>query len=274
MDRVEIIAVGNEILTGDVLDSNSNWLARAVTLLGGEVARCVAVRDLGDEIVREVRAAMANRARVVITTGGLGPTFDDRTLEAVAKALHRPLVLHAEALEWVIQKYEEFKKRGYIDSDDITPSREKMAHLPDGSTPLPNPVGAAPGVMVEPRGVTLFCLPGVPAEMKAIFEEEVEERLKSIFGDKVFVERNVTTDVGDESKLVPLVDAVMKEVNGVYLKSKPTHFGKGVRIGVRITTSGEDEEELKAKVEKAIAELERQLKKTGYSIVDPRHIPP
>lgn len=268
MNRVEILAVGNEILTGRVLDTNSNWLARAITAMGGEVARFTVVRDTVDEIVREVKNAMANTSRVIITTGGLGPTFDDRTLEAVAQALDRPLVLHAEALEWVIQKYEEFKVKGFVDSDDITPSREKMAHLPDGSTPLPNSVGAAPGVMVESKGCTLFCLPGVPAEMKAIFQEHVEEKLKLIFGSRSFVERDITTDVGDESKLVPIIDAVMKEVDGVYLKSKPTHFGQNVRIGIRITAWGEYEEVLKKRVEKAIIELKDQLKKINQVIID------
>ncbi|UCE18271.1 MAG: competence/damage-inducible protein A [Gemmatimonadota bacterium] len=268
MNRVEIIAIGNEILTGRVLDSNSNWLAKAFTAVGGEVTRCVVVRDVVDEIVREVQNARANKARIIITTGGLGPTFDDRTLEAVAQALDRPLVLHADALEWIIQKYEDLKREGYVDSDDITPSREKMAHVPDDSIPLPNTVGAAPGVMIELKGCTLFCLPGVPAEMKAIFEEHVEEKLRSIFGSQVFIERNITTDVSDESKIVPIIEAVMKEVEGVYLKSKPTHFGKDVRIGVRITASGEDETELKERLERTVTVLEVQLKRKGHLILD------
>ena len=268
MNRVDIIAVGNEILTGRVLDSNSNWLAKEITSLGGEVARVVVVSDNLDEIVREVKNAIANKSRVIITTGGLGPTFDDKTLAAVAQALDRPLVLHAEALEWVIQKYEELKKKGYVDSDDITPSREKMAHLPDESTPLPNSVGVAPGIMVESKGCTLFCLPGVPAEMKAIFEEHVEEKLRSVFGSQVFIEKNITTDVSDESKLVPIIDSVMKAVNGVYLKSKPTHFGKDVRIGIRVTASGENEGELTEKIDNAITELDTLLKEIGQSIID------
>jgi nicotinamide-nucleotide amidase len=268
VNRVEIIAIGNEILTGCVLDSNSNWLAKEVTASGGAVARFAVVGDSVDDIVREVQNAISNKARVILTTGGLGPTFDDKTLEAVARVLDRPLVLHADALEWVIQKYENLKKKGYVDSDNITPSREKMAHLPDDSTPLSNSVGAAPGVMVELKGCTIFCLPGVPAEMKAIFEEHVEAKLKSILGNVACVERNVTTDVSDESKLVPIIDEVMKMVDGVYLKSKPTHFGKDVRIGLRITASGEDEIELKDRIERTVKELEVQLKKNGHWLID------
>jgi nicotinamide-nucleotide amidase len=268
MNRVEIIAIGNEILSGRVLDTNSHWLAKIITTFGGEVSRFAVVKDHIDEIVRELRTAIANGASVVITTGGLGPTFDDRTLEAVAQALDRPLVLHAEDLEWVIEKYETLKREGFVDSDDITPSREKMAHLPDGSTPLPNSVGAAPGVMLEYKKSTLFCLPGVPTEMKAIFEEHLEESLKSMFGGRVFIERNITTNVSDESKLVPIIDSVMKEVDGLYLKSKPTHFGKDVQIGIRITASGEDQKVIEAKVERAIQEIEGQLNRINHSIID------
>lgn len=268
MNRVEIIAIGNEILTGRVLDSNSNWLAKNITEHGGEVMRFVVVQDHIDEIVREIQTSIANGASVVVTTGGLGPTYDDKTLEAVAQALDRPLVLHAEALEWVIGKYEELKSKGDVDSDDITPSREKMAHLPDGSTPLLNAVGAAPGVMLEHKKITFVCLPGVPSEMKAIFEEHVEEKLRSIFGSRVFVERNITTDVNDESKLVPIIDAVMKEVDDVYLKSKPTHFGENVRIGIRITASGESESEINVQIEAAISLLEIELKRAGFAIID------
>ena len=114
MNRIEIIAVGNEILSGRVLDSNSNWLAKELTALGGDVVRFAVVRDITDEIVREVQSALANKARVIITTGGLGPTFDDKTLEAVAQALNRALVLHAGALERITQKYEDLKKKCYV----------------------------------------------------------------------------------------------------------------------------------------------------------------
>jgi nicotinamide-nucleotide amidase len=268
MNGVEIVAIGNEILTGRIVDSNSNWLAQAITALGGEVTRCVAVRDRVEEIAKEIRTAMENGSKVAITTGGLGPTFDDRTLEAVAQALNRPLVLHAEALDWIVEKYQDLKTKGYVDGDDITPVREKMAHLPDGSTPLPNTIGAAPGVMVEAKGCTIFSLPGVPDEMKAIFEDSMLQRLRAMFSRNHFVERNITTDVGDESQLVPVINEVMKQVEGVHLKSKPTHFGKDVQIGIRITTTGPDEAVLENKIHMAIQELEHHLGKLGRVIID------
>ena len=269
MNRVEIISIGNEILAGLVLDTNSNHLARIITASGGEVRRVAVVGDSAGDIVQEIQTALSNEASLIITTGGLGPTFDDTTLAAVAQALDRPLVLHAEALEWVIEKYEELKRSGYVDSDNITPSREKMAHLPDGATPLPNSVGAAPGVMLEHKKATIFCLPGVPAEMKAIFEEHVEPRLKSLFGNRVFIERNITTDVSDESKLVPIINRIMNDIKGVYLKSKPTYFGTDVRLGIRLTASGEDDALLRLNIEKAVSQLGTELQRIGHSITDP-----
>jgi nicotinamide-nucleotide amidase len=86
MSRVEIIAVGKEILRGRTLDTNSNWIARMISALGGKVARITVVDDLIPEIVKELKTSLNNRPKVIITTGGLGPTFDDRTLEAVARA--------------------------------------------------------------------------------------------------------------------------------------------------------------------------------------------
>jgi molybdenum cofactor synthesis domain-containing protein len=268
MNRVEIIAIGNEILTGRVLDSNSSWLAERITGLGGEVARIVVIPDDAEDIVREIQASVASEASVVVTTGGIGPTLDDKTLGAVALALDIPVVLHAEALEWVIQKYEEMKDEGYVDSDDITPSREKMAHLPDGSTPLPNSVGAAPGVMLEHKKMTFVCLPGVSAEMKAVFGEHVVEKLQSIFGPRIFLERNITTNAVDESSLVPIVEAVMRDVTDVHLKSKPTHFGEDVCIGIRLTASGESESEINVKIETAISLLDIELQSAGFAIID------
>src|SRR5262245_24564691 len=95
--RVELIAVGREILRGRVLDTNSNWLAKELTGMGGEVSRICVVDDVPQDIVRELHTAMQQGAGVIFTTGGLGPTFDDRTLESIAHAVDLPLVRHEAA---------------------------------------------------------------------------------------------------------------------------------------------------------------------------------
>lgn len=259
MEKLEIIAIGNEILTGRTLDTNSNWLAKRITGLGGKVIRLVTVGDEIEDIVEEILSSIEHGVRSVITTGGLGPTFDDKTLEAVAEAIARRLVLDAEALDFVAQRYQGFKQKGFVDSDEMTPSRKKMALIPEGAKVLPNSVGAAPGVMVDSGKTTIVCLPGVPAELKAIFEDHLVDWLKSILGERILVEREMITNLGDESKLAEIIDLVMKRVENVYLKSKPKYFGKDVRLEVCIAASGEDEAEANERIDRAMEELRGQM---------------
>lgn len=255
MKGIEIVAIGNEILTGRTLDTNSNWLARRITVLGGKITRMVAVGDEVEAIVEEINCSMEHGAEVVITSGGMGPTLDDKTLEAVAQATGKELALDPKALDFVTHKYREFKQKGFVESEEMTPSRRKMAIVPEGATLLPNPVGAAPGVMLRFRKTTFICLPGVPAELKAIFEEHLVEWFKSLFGGRIYREREVITDLGDESKLAEIIGQVMKWVDNVYLKSKPKHFGKDVHLGVCITASGKSEREVHERIDLAIEEL-------------------
>jgi nicotinamide-nucleotide amidase len=251
MNRVEIIAIGKEILQGQTLDTNSSWLAKRITALGGRVGRMVTPDDEVAAIAQEIKAAFANQAQVIITIGGLGPTFDDKTLAGIAEATGNPLVLHPEALKIVTRRYKEFYKQGFVQSPEITPAREKMAHVPQGSNPLDNPVGAAPPVFLKtPRGA-IFALPGVPKEMQATFEQEVLPRLKEMLGASAYVEERVNTGVGDESVLGEIVERVMKQVPGVYLKSKPTRFGEDIALEVVITAAGPEEGEVRKRVEEA-----------------------
>ena len=162
---VEIVSAGNEVLSGDVLDTNSNWLSRRITGLGGHVRRTVMLRDEVDTIAQELRAAHARRPALIFTVGGLGPTTDDLTLAAVAQAFGRPLELHPEAEGMVRERYEEFAARELVPFAGMNPARLKMAHLPHGSAPLLNRIGGAPGVLLEIDGVAIVSLPGVPAEL-------------------------------------------------------------------------------------------------------------
>lgn len=266
MSRVEIIAVGREILRGRTLDTNSNWIARMISALGGKVARITVVDDLIPEIVKELKTSLNNRPKVIITTGGMGPTFDDRTLEAVARATRRRLVLNQEALDLVTQRYREFERKGFVDPGKLTLSRKKMALLPRGSTTLPNSVGAAPGVKLSYKDTTIFCLPGVPAEMRAIFEDSLVMELRDTVGKQFFRERKVSVDSGDESRLTGVVEQVMSQVPGVYIKSFPSHFGKEVRIPLGIAASGGTRKEVENILQQAIEKLKEELKIIGHSL--------
>lgn len=251
MKRVEIIAIGKEILSGQTQDTNSSWLAKRVTALGGMVGRICIPDDDVKAIVQEIRASFDNGAEVIITTGGLGPTFDDKTLAGIAEATERPLVLDPDALAFVTRRYAELYKEGFVEDPAITPPREKMAHVPQGAELLANPVGTAPAVLLKALQGVIFALPGVPREMYAIFEDAVLPRLKEILGPQAYREEAVNTGMGDESVIAGIVDQVMKQVPGTYLKSKATSFGAGVELEVIITAAGPEEGEIKDRVAKA-----------------------
>ncbi len=252
----EIIAIGRELLTGKTLDTNSHWLAQQLTGMGIRVKRIVLVDDVVDEIAQEVLTSVKYGVKLIITTGGLGPTFDDKTLEAISKATGRRLQLNLQALKMVEESYRRFHQLGYVDSPEITPERKKMAIIPDGAIPIPNPVGAAPGVMLKIGPHIIVSLPGVPKEMKAIFENHVKPRIEELIkqegkGRKVR-EKTVSSGLSDESVIASAVKKVMEKVPGVYIKSLPDTFGKEVDIPVRFTAEAETEEEAERLLNKAV----------------------
>ena len=251
MKRVEIIAIGKEILSGQTQDTNSSWLAKRITALGGIVGRICVPDDDVKAIVREIQASFGSGAEVIITTGGLGPTFDDKTLAGIAEATERPLSLNSDALAFVTRRYAELYKEGFVEDPEITPPREKMAHVPQGSELLDNPVGTAPAVLLHTPQGAIFALPGVPREMHAIFEHEALPLLTEILGPQAYQEEVVNTGLGDESVIAGIVDQVMKQVPGTYLKSKATSFGEGVELEVIITAAGPEEGEVQERVAKA-----------------------
>ena len=115
MTEAEIVAIGNELLLGDVLDTNTNWLCQQITGIGGEVTRAVMVGDDLTAIAGEIAEALENRRpKAIFTTGGLGPTLDDLTLRAVAEATGRPIEANAQALEMVRKTYEELARRDHV----------------------------------------------------------------------------------------------------------------------------------------------------------------
>jgi nicotinamide-nucleotide amidase len=265
--RVEIIAIGKELLQGQTQDTNSAWLAKRITALGGVVKRVVIPDDDVEAIAQEIKNSFTNGARIIITTGGLGPTFDDMTLAGIAAAMALPLVVHTKALEFVTRRYREFYEKGFVDDPAITPAREKMAHLPAGAEPMDNPVGTAPAVFLKiPQGV-IFALPGVPKEMQAIFEQTVFSRLKELLGAAFYREETINTGLKDESVIAGMVDQVMKQVPGTYLKSKATGFGKEVELEVVITAAGADKKEIEEKVTEAkellLASIKSRPTRTG-----------
>lgn len=161
----EILTVGDELLRGDLADTNGAWLAARLFRLGITVERIVSLGDPLGALVEYLSEAI-QRGRLVLVTGGLGPTEDDRTSEAVARAAGAPLELRQPVLDALRERFE---RSGFT----FTPNNEKQAHLPHGAVLVPNPRGTAPGFMVRAGQARIVCMPGVPSEMKGMFEETV-----------------------------------------------------------------------------------------------------
>jgi nicotinamide-nucleotide amidase len=269
MTRVEIVTVGNEILLGDVLDSNSNWICRQITGLGGQVERVVTVRDEADTISREIKSALSRDAKLIFTLGGLGPTADDLTLEGVARATDCPLELSEGALAFVRSRYEYFYREGSVDSPELTETRRKMAILPKGAEPLANNVGAAPGVLLRlENGRMIISLPGVPSETKDIFSNSLSSVLHGVFGSGLSLERSLTTDARDESVLSPVLSQVSGQFSDVYVKSRAKRFGTDVRFRITLSARGESHEAIHGRLDDAHRALEAALAEQGIRILE------
>ncbi len=239
----EILTIGDELLTGNTIDSNSAFIAQKLTEKGYWVRRKTTVGDDVEEIKSAVREILKRGPEVLVISGGLGPTHDDVTMLAVAEVLGRRFVLCEPCLERIRDFYRRLYEEGYIDDPELNEGRKKMAYLPEGAEPLENTEGAAPGAYIEHEGVKIFVLPGMPREMKAMLEREVLPRL----GERKFIQKKLLAEITDESKLAPLLIEALERFN-VRIHSSPKGFGK--YIGIIIF--GENEEE----IERAKAFLE------------------
>ncbi|MEZ0319164.1 MAG: nicotinamide mononucleotide deamidase-related protein [Pyrobaculum sp.] len=199
-----------------MVNTNAAWLAAKLTHLGYSVKRIVVVPDDEEEIVEAFKEAL-QKADVVISTGGLGPTPDDLTNIAFSKAVGEEAVVNEEALRMIKEKYE---SRGY----SMTEERVKMAKMPRWARPLPNPVGTAPGILYQKGDKMAVLLPGVPREMEAIFENYIEPLLRARGPPMYFAERVVVVKGVPEADMAPIIREAMRRHPTVYVKSHPKGF--------------------------------------------------
>lgn len=262
--KFEVLTIGNELLIGKILNTNAHWLAKRITSLGGRVTRILVVDDNVEEIASALKSCLERRPDFVLTVGGLGPTFDDKTLEGIAHALGKRLKVNEEALEMVKAKYESLSDlRGR--KLELTPARVKMATLPEGAKPIRNPVGTAPGVLLETGGVTIVSLPGVPNEMKAIFEDSLVPMIKER-SRLVFCERSLRVDGVYESELAPIIEQVMMRNPRVYIKSHPRREEGAAYLELHLTASAETFDEGMKLIEFTASELKRAITERGGKV--------
>ncbi|HSH76831.1 MAG TPA: competence/damage-inducible protein A [Longimicrobiales bacterium] len=247
-----LVAVGNELLNGETVDTNGAWLGRSLGQLGIPVVGKYTVGDGWDEIQAAVRAA-TDRAELVVVCGGLGPTPDDLTKEAVADLLGRELLVDEALLSGLRER---FRARGY---DELPAPNVSQAEVPEGSELLKNPHGTAPGLLLETEGGVIVLLPGVPREMRGIFEGDLVVALRDRFAGRLepLFHRLIHTTGVPESRLSELVEPLLPDDMGpVTLAFLPDLKG----VDLRLTVRGASEVEARVWLERVEAALEPVLR--------------
>ncbi len=163
--NAELLMIGTELLLGQIIDTNASYMGQKLAEFGIDIYRKITVGDNQSRIVNVIKEALS-RCDVVICSGGLGPTVDDMTRERVAEATNSPLVYHDDLYQKIFERLE---RRGI----KVSVNNKKQAFLPEDSIPIFNPVGTAPGFIKEHNSKYIICLPGVPFELKPMFEETV-----------------------------------------------------------------------------------------------------
>jgi nicotinamide-nucleotide amidase len=226
--NIELIVIGSELTAGAIVDTNTQTIARMLRDSGFEVQRVAVVGDNLEQITAVVREA-ADRADVLITTGGLGPTVDDPTREAVARAAGVELIFHPELWKAIRARFARLNR-------PISGNNRQQAFLPAGAEALPNPYGTAPGISMEIGRALLFAVPGVPGEMKAMIREQVLPLLAKRGGGEVIHTRTI--------HVVGLGESQIDDRIGRWERSENPAAGLAAHAGmtdVRLTGRGEDE---------------------------------
>lgn len=202
MKHAEIIAVGSELLTPHRVDTNSLFLTQELNQLGVAVIRKTVVGDNQRELCTAFRQAL-ERAELVISIGGLGPTEDDLTREAVAQMLGRSLRVDDQILQWIRER---FVRMGRT----MAPNNERQALVPEGATILANPVGTAPGLWIEVDGRVVVLLPGPPHELRAVFSDHVRPLVERQSGSVRLEQRVLRTAGMGESDVDQRIAGIYK----------------------------------------------------------------
>ena len=253
---IEILATGDEIRTGAAIDRNSAHIAQVLEQVGLEATRHSCVGDDIDMMVSIIKE-IGSRADVAVVTGGLGPTSDDITAEAAAKAKGVDLVLNRSALG-VVENFFKTRKRA------MSPSNKKQAMLPRGAESLNNPVGSAPGFVLKIDRCSFFFVPGVPFEMRLMFSDEVLTRIKKLHGgtDELSLVKTISTFGITESAIGELLFGLSTE----FPEIKPGFRSKFPEIQVKLYIRGKDDKVLHKILEKASQSVLGKLEKNIFSM--------
>ncbi len=251
MLTAEIIAIGSELLTPDRADTNSLWLTEKLNSIGIEVKLKTIVGDDDARLEETIKDAL-RRSRVVITTGGLGPTEDDITRKIAARALGRRLMLNEKVLE-------EIRTRFLRHGRTMPEINSRQAMVIEGATVLDNPNGSAPGMFIEHEGRAVALLPGPPREMRPMFESSVQPKLMAKAGDVRVVRRILrVTGLGESA-----IDERIAPVYTQYKNPQTTILFNRSEVEIHLTAQGKTEQEAELLLDGLAGQIEERL---GHSI--------
>ncbi len=249
---VEIISIGDELLIGQVINTNASWMAEELNANGYDVRQISCVSDSGTEITRALHEA-SQRAEVILMTGGLGPTRDDITKEVLCNFFSTHLVINEKVLENVKSF---FVRRGL----PITTINTDQALVPESAFVVDNPVGTAPGLVFEQNNKLFVAMPGVPYEMKHIMESFVLPHLQERAAGRIIVHRTILTQGIGESflseKISDWENSLAPDIKLAYLPSPGT-------VRLRLSMRGEDRQAMEQLIDQKVTELKNLI---------PRHI--
>jgi nicotinamide-nucleotide amidase len=256
MTSAEIITIGTEILLGEIVDTNTRYLAHNLRSLGVDLYRTITIGDNTDRIASAIHDSM-ERADIVITTGGLGPTVDDPTREAVAKAAGVELEFRAELWQQVVETIGRYGRKP-------SENQKRQAYVPQGSIGIRNPVGTAPCFIVETSRNAIISLPGVPNEMEYILHESIIPYLQKRFKLNEVIKVRVLHCAGLGEGMID------EKISDLEMLSNPT-VGLAAHTGVvdiRIAAKAGSESEANAMIDSVAAQVRERLGDVVFGVDD------
>lgn len=254
---VEIITIGNELLSGSTIDTNAACIAASVIEIGLSVFRMSSVGDAPEDIINALKSVLPG-TKYIIVTGGLGPTDDDRTAEAAARAFGRTVELNQEALAAIEKRFAGYEVKMPFPS-------QRQAMLPSGVEIIPNPRGTASGFLIADAGREFMFMPGVPAEAEAMTESFIIPRLKEQSGFKqVILSKSLRVFGLWESAVQERLDGQIQEGPGLSLAYLPQF----PEVRLKVTGMGKDPEAVRQEIERAAAVIQEKVGEYIYSAND------
>lgn len=265
--NVEVIATGDELIFGRILDTNSNWIAKRVAEMGARLRRVTMIGDEPELIGSTLLNALKRDAHLIITTGGLGPSQDDLTVDSIGAALGKDTVIDEEGAAKIEAVY---RKRGITEKDAIDRGR-RMARILVGSEPMQNPVGFAVGMMIDIGGKTICTLPGVPSEMKGMFDAHIAPMIMNqtttVFAARTY---NISMIWSD---FFPLYRLMQLEYPEIYIKNAATppvegrDRSKEHTIKVDFVLEDETSEKAEATMDAFLSDYRNRVEKVGGKMI-------